>query len=66
MTDLYDLASITKIAATTLSVMKLYDEGKLDLNKTVGDYLQLPEDATIKDLKIADVLTHNAGLKPFI
>jgi CubicO group peptidase (beta-lactamase class C family) len=66
VTDLYDLASITKIAATTLSVMKLYDEGKLDLNKTVGDYLQLPEDATIKDLKIGDVLTHNAGLKPFI
>lgn len=65
-TDLYDWASISKIAATTLSVMKLYDEKKLDLNKTVGDYLQLDDSATIKPLKIADVLTHQAGLKPFI
>src|SRR5580698_5104916 len=36
---LYDLASVTKICATTVSVMKLYDEGKIDLNKTLGDYL---------------------------
>ncbi len=30
---IYDLASVTKIMATTVSVMKLYDEGKLDLQK---------------------------------
>ena len=29
--DLYDLASVTKVAATTLAVMKLYDEGKVNL-----------------------------------
>jgi len=65
-TDLYDLASITKVAATTMAVMKLYEQKKLDLNKTVGDYLTLPKDATIKNLKIRDVLTHQAGLKAFI
>jgi beta-glucosidase-like glycosyl hydrolase/CubicO group peptidase (beta-lactamase class C family) len=64
-TDLYDLASISKIAATTLAVMKLYDEKKLDINKTVGDYLPLDDSATIKKLKITDVLTHQAGLKAF-
>jgi beta-N-acetylhexosaminidase len=41
--DLYDIASITKIAATTAMVMKLVDEGKLDINKTLGDYLDLPD-----------------------
>ncbi|HEY0261966.1 MAG TPA: glycoside hydrolase family 3 N-terminal domain-containing protein, partial [Chitinophagales bacterium] len=65
-TALYDLASISKIASTTLSVMKLYDEKQLDLHKTVGDYLVLDDSATIKNLKIADILTHQAGLKAFI
>lgn len=61
----YDLASITKVAATTLAVMKLYEEKKINLDKTVGDYLDLPKDATIKNLKLRDVLTHQAGLKAF-
>jgi len=64
-TDLYDLASVSKIAATTVSVMKLYDEKKLDINKTVGDYLPLDDSATIKNLKISDVMTHQAGLKDY-
>jgi hypothetical protein len=37
--SIFDLASVTKISATTVSVMKLYEEGKLDLKKTLGDYL---------------------------
>ncbi|MBS1619611.1 MAG: serine hydrolase, partial [Bacteroidetes bacterium] len=65
-TDLYDLASISKIAATTLAVMKLYDEKKIDLNKSVGDYLHLDDSASIRGLKLTDVLTHQAGLKPFV
>ena len=36
LNSIYDMASVTKICATTLSVMKLYDEGKLKLNKTLG------------------------------
>lgn len=31
--SIFDLASVTKISATTVSVMKLYEEGKLDLKK---------------------------------
>ena len=65
-TDLYDLASISKIAATTLAVMKLYEEKKIELDKTIGDYLSLDDSATIKHLRISDVLTHQAGLKPFV
>ena len=63
--ELYDIASITKVAATTIAVMKLYEQKKISLDKTVGDYLHLPKDATIKHLKLRDVLTHQAGLKAF-
>lgn len=45
--------------------MKLYDEQKIDLNAPVGEYLTLDDSATIKGLVIADILTHQAGLKPF-
>jgi beta-N-acetylhexosaminidase len=63
--NLYDLASITKVAATTLAVMKLFEQHKINLDGVVGDYLDLPKDATIKNLKLRDVLTHQAGLKAF-
>lgn len=66
--DIYDLASITKVAATTLAMMKLVDEGHIDLNKTVGDYL--PELATRSPahatMALRDVLTHQAGLVAFV
>lgn len=65
-TDVYDLASITKVAATTIAVMKLYEQKKIDIEKTVGDYLTLPTNTTIKKLKLRDVLLHQAGLKPFM
>lgn len=63
---IYDLASVTKIMATTLSVMKLYDEGKLDLQKTVGDYLPKTRGSNKASLKLWDILLHQAGLKAFI
>jgi beta-N-acetylhexosaminidase len=63
---IYDLASVTKICATTMSVMKLYDEGKLDLHKTLGDYLPWVRGSNKDTLKIWDVLLHQAGLKAFI
>ncbi len=37
--DIFDLASVTKISATTLSVMKLYEDGDLELKKKLSDYL---------------------------
>jgi len=63
---LYDIASVTKIAASTQIIMKLYDEQKIDVNKSLGFYL--PElKGTNKDaLIIRDVLSHQAGLKPYI
>jgi len=63
---LYDLASITKTAATTVSVMKLYEEGKIKLDNTLGDYLPWTHGSDKAQLKIRDVLLHQAGLVPFI
>jgi beta-glucosidase-like glycosyl hydrolase/CubicO group peptidase (beta-lactamase class C family) len=62
----YDLASVTKISATTLAVMKLYEEGKLDLRKTIGDYLPWVHNSNKSNLVLQDVLLHQAGLVAFI
>ncbi|MCF6401974.1 serine hydrolase [Chitinophaga filiformis] len=62
----YDLASVTKICATTLSVMRLYDEGKLSLDATLGDYLPWVKGTNKAGLRIRDVLLHQAGLVSFI
>lgn len=64
--SIFDLASVTKISATTVSVMKLYEQGKLDLNKTLGDYLPWVKGTDKAGLIIKDILLHQAGLVPFI
>jgi beta-glucosidase-like glycosyl hydrolase/CubicO group peptidase (beta-lactamase class C family) len=64
---LYDLASITKIASSTLSLMKLADEGALDVTKKLVDYL--PERVTgtsHQNLVLKNILTHQAGFTPWI
>lgn len=64
--SIYDLASVTKVFATTLTIMKLYDEGKIDLKKTLGDYLPWVRKTNKAGLVIEDVLLHQAGLAAFI
>ncbi|MBI5915592.1 MAG: serine hydrolase [Bacteroidetes bacterium] len=62
-TDLYDIASVTKVAATTLAVMKLVEKGELDLQGKVADYLSVPAWSAIGNIKIRDLLLHNSGLQ---
>jgi beta-N-acetylhexosaminidase len=64
--SIFDMASVTKICATTISVMKLYDEGKIDLNKTLGDYLPWVKGSNKENLLIGNVLLHQAGLISYI
>ncbi len=64
--DLYDVASITKVAATTLSLMYLYDRGLFSPYKTLDYYLDDLKNTTLGRLLIRDVMTHTAGLKPWI
>ncbi|TAH12367.1 MAG: serine hydrolase [Sphingobacteriia bacterium] len=63
---IYDLASVTKVSATTVSIMKLYEEGRISLEKTLGDYLPWVKGSDKAGLKIKDILLHQAGLNPFI
>ncbi|NQT98131.1 MAG: serine hydrolase [Candidatus Marinimicrobia bacterium] len=70
-TDIFDLASITKVISTTSAAMILYDRGLLDLNTKVITYL--PEfrgkywwrDRHKAKVRIKHLLTHTAGLPPF-
>jgi CubicO group peptidase (beta-lactamase class C family) len=64
--DIFDLASISKIAATTLAVMKLKEEGKINLNETIGHYLKDARNTNKADIRIKDVMLHEGGLIPFI
>jgi beta-glucosidase-like glycosyl hydrolase/CubicO group peptidase (beta-lactamase class C family) len=64
--SIFDLASVTKISATTVSIMKLYEEGKVDLKKRLGNYLPVVRGTTKASLQIDDILMHQAGLVPFI
>ena len=64
--SVYDMASVTKICATTLAVMKLYDEEKISLDKTLGDYLPWMRGTNKEHLLIKDILLHEAGLKAWI
>jgi beta-glucosidase-like glycosyl hydrolase/CubicO group peptidase (beta-lactamase class C family) len=62
----YDMASVTKICATTLSVMRLYEEGRLNLDRTIGDYLPWTRGSNKASLTLKKLLLHQGGLVPFI
>ncbi len=63
---IYDVASVTKVIATTLAVMRLQEQGKLQLNKKLGDYLAWTKGSDKANLQIKDLLLHQAGLKSWI
>ncbi|MBT1705714.1 glycoside hydrolase family 3 N-terminal domain-containing protein [Chryseosolibacter indicus] len=65
-TDLYDLASVTKISTSLPSLMKLYDEGHFKLDATLADYLPKFKRSNKSDIPMSDILTHQARFKPWI
>ena len=62
---LYDLASITKVAATTQVLMHLQEKGYIDMNETIGKYLVELRDTDKEFLVLRDILTHQSGLKAY-
>ena len=64
--SVYDVASITKMCATTIAIMKLYDEGKVDLKKKIGDYLPWAKGSNKENISIEKLLIHQAGLQAYI
>ncbi|WP_298615685.1 glycoside hydrolase family 3 N-terminal domain-containing protein [uncultured Odoribacter sp.] len=65
-TNIYDVASVTKIAATLPAVMKLYDEGILQLDAPLARYYPALQETDKKNITVKEVLTHTAGLKPIV
>ena len=63
--DIYDLASITKIGATVPVLMQMVDDGSLDLDEKLGVYMPL-DSSDKKDLIIREILSHQSRLYPWI
>ncbi len=66
LNTLYDIASVTKIAATTIASMKMYEANKLDIHKNLGDYLPYTKNSDKALLSIGDMLSHQARLTAWI
>ncbi len=59
----FDIASLTKVVATTSSLMKLFEQGKFRLNDKITDYI--PEFQGGKsDITVRNLFTHFSGLAP--
>ncbi|RDV13239.1 serine hydrolase [Pontibacter diazotrophicus] len=65
-TDLYDLASVTKISTSLAALMKLKGEGRFDETNTLGSYLPMMAGSNKENLKYRDILTHQARLQSWI
>jgi beta-glucosidase-like glycosyl hydrolase/CubicO group peptidase (beta-lactamase class C family) len=63
--DVFDLASITKIGATVPVLMHMIDDKRFNLDDHLGKYLDL-DSIDKKDLLIRDVLAHQSGLIAWI
>ncbi len=65
--DIYDLASVTKISGPLPALMKLVDEGKLNLDLPFSTYwTDWKNIKDKKDITLREILAHQAGLSPYI
>lgn len=64
--DIFDMASITKIAATTLVAMRLSEQGVIHLDSTMGHYLLQAQATNKADVTLREVMLHEAGFIPYI
>jgi CubicO group peptidase (beta-lactamase class C family) len=62
---LFDLASLTKVVATTSAIMKLYDGKKISLDDKVSLFMPQFAEGKKSEITIRHLLTHTSGLPPF-
>ena len=60
---IFDIASLTKVVATTPALMKLFEQGKLRINDPVTAYLPDFQGGR-SDITVRDLLTHFSGMRP--
>jgi uncharacterized protein YbbC (DUF1343 family)/CubicO group peptidase (beta-lactamase class C family) len=61
---IFDLASLTKVIATTTAVMQLVEEGKIRVSDPVAKYLPGFAQNGKEDITLRELLTHHSGLPP--
>lgn len=66
VTDIFDMASVTKITATTPSVMRLVEENKLKLDTNIGFYIPRARNTPMNAINVREVMLHQAGFIPYI
>ncbi len=64
--DLYDLASLTKILATTPGIMKLHDEGSFDIDQPLSVYLPYLQSSNKSGIITRDIMAHQARLQSWV
>jgi CubicO group peptidase (beta-lactamase class C family) len=62
---MYDMASLTKVVATTTAAMLLEEDGKLDIERTVVSYLPEFNDPEKAPITVRMLLLHTSGMKQF-
>jgi CubicO group peptidase (beta-lactamase class C family) len=66
LTDIFDLASLTKTTATTPTIMRLVQEQKLNLDTNIGAYIAKARTSPMNNIKVREVMLHQAGFIPYI
>ncbi len=66
LTDVYDLASLTKLCATTAAIMYLFDKNIISLQATIESYLPQFKGTPIGGVKLKEILVHQSGLPAWI
>jgi uncharacterized protein YbbC (DUF1343 family)/CubicO group peptidase (beta-lactamase class C family) len=61
---IFDLASLTKVVATTTAVMQLIEQGALRDNDPVAKYIPEFAENGKQDITLRELLTHHSGLPP--
>ncbi len=64
--DLYDIASVTKMVSTLPNVMQLFEQGKVSLDSKLGDMLPILKGSNKQDISFKNLLAHYAGLQAWI
>jgi len=66
ITDIFDIASVTKITATTPMVMRLVEQNKLNLDTNIGAYIAMARTTAMNNIQVKEVMLHQAGFIPYI
>jgi CubicO group peptidase (beta-lactamase class C family) len=64
--DIYDIASVTKVVASTAALMKLVEEKKVNLDEHLCFYLPELNGTNKQNIVIREMMSHQAGLKDWI